>query len=1030
MNKRTSNKSKMKRNNLKIVLSICFVFALKFANAQQATGSFPSMDGGFEGQPAGQIPNTTSSSLPIATWARSSATGKATVRQISNAGGRSGSNFVSINDTSTTTSTNLLTPSMPTGAIVGGNSYVIQFYYRATDLTTLPNTNINVGLSNASGTAVTQTLWTPNATSNNAVWLKSVNIVTAANAATVGNGFGVFRVSSSATNNGKAIDVDDWIVYPGNTVDITPPSNPGIATISGATGTTLNVTWLAAASVDSGGYLVVRYTADPTSQPDPNINGVYSIGNTIGNGIVAYTGTATSFTDKLLSSNTQYWYRVYTVDKAFNYSISVLTNGFTNNIVTLSNYYIDATNGNDANDGSSPATAWQTISKVNATTFVGGDSVLFKCGEVWTGSTLAPKGSGTSNKRIVISKYGTGNLPRIDADGNGQHNENGVYLFNQEYITISNLEITNNYAATKTDTAIRKGVYILATNKGTVSGITLRNLVIHDVLGTYDFSNESGGIYCNITGTSTITKFDSLLIEECKVYNVDKIGISNQSVWDGRDINGDYGSTPWRPSTNYIIRNCEVDSSGGNGIIIRDSKSPLAEYNYLYKCGIRYSGNALFTFGCDDALVQYNEVANTVYNAGDVDASALDGDYRCKRSVFQYNYTHDNDGGAYVVVCQPGGVPVRFDDSTVIRYNISQNDGHRNGGVNNEGQIISITGQTTNTFIYNNTIYSSNDYNYVVLQRPWGGSGPVCPNSTYYFNNIFYLNKSTASFTFGNSTNTAFDYNLFYQPLGGSHPIDPHSISTNPNFVNPGSGTSGLNSLAGYKLQNNSPCINSATNITAAPTKDFFGTHVPTNGATDIGASEFNGTVPVTLTMFNGENIGSANKLVWNTYTEINSAFFEVQHSSNGNNFETIANVYSQANNGNSSIPFNYQFIDNNPFEKNTYYRLKQVDKNGKFTYSKVISIKSHNKNLELIDVYPNPIVNKNFTVSLSNLQKGNYNLTIANAIGEAVSSKLIAIQNSNEVNTIAIENNFITGIYFIKITGNNTNLVKQIIIK
>ena len=299
-----------------------------------------------------------------------------------------------------------------------------------------------------------------------------------------------------------------------------------------------------------------------------------------------------------------------------------------------------------------------------------------------------------------------------------------------------------------------------------------------------------------------------------------------------------------------------------------------------------------------------------------------------------------------------------------------------------------------------------------------------------HFNNIFYLNKSTASFTFGNSTNTAFDYNLFYQPLGGSHPIDPHSISTNPNFVNPGSGTSGLNSLAGYKLQNNSPCINSATNITGAPTKDFFGTHVPTNGATDIGASEFNGTVPVTLTMFNGENIGSANKLVWNTYTEINSAFFEVQHSSNGNNFETIANVYSQANNGNSSIPFNYQFIDNNPFEKNTYYRLKQVDKNGKFTYSKVISIKSHNKNLELIDVYPNPIVNKNFTVSLSNLQKGNYNLTIANAIGEAVSSKLIAIQNSNEVNTIAIENNFITGIYFIKITGNNTNLVKQIIIK
>jgi hypothetical protein len=1019
----------MKKNISKIVLTICLTFVFKITIAQQATGSFITMDGGFEGQPAGQLPNTSSSSLPTATWARSSATGKATVRQINNTGGRSGNNFVSINDTSTTTSTNLLTPNMPTGAIVGGNSYIIQFYYRATDLTTLPNTNINVGLSNASGTGVTQTLWTPNPTTNNAVWLKSVNVVTASTASTAGSGFGVFRVSSGASNNGKAIDVDDWVVYSGNTVDVVPPSNPGNASIVGASGSTLNVTWSAASSVDSGGYLVIRYTADPTTQPDPNVNGVYSIGNSISNGVVAYTGTATSFTDKLLNSNTQYWYRVYTVDKAFNYSNYVVTNGSTNGAVVLSNFYIDATNGNDSNDGSSPATAWKTVSKVNATTFVGGDSVLFKSGEVWTGTTLAPKGSGTSNKRIVISKYGTGSLPRIDADGNGLHNENGVYLFNQEYITISDLEITNNYAATKTDTVVRKGVYVLATNKGTVSCITLRNLVIHDVLGTYDFSNESGGIYCNITGTSTITKFDSLLIEGCKVYNVDKIGISNQSVWDGRDINGDYGSTPWRPSTNYVIRNCEVDSSGGNGMIIRDAKAPLVEYNYLYKCGKRYSGNALFTFGCDDALVQYNESAFTVYNAGDVDASGFDGDYRCKRTIFQYNYSHDNDGGFAVVVCNPGGTPARFDDSTVFRYNISQNDGHFNGGNNNEGQIISVTGQTTNTFIYNNTIYSSNDYNYVVLQRPWGGSGSVYPTNTFYYNNIFYLNKSSANFSFGNSVNTVFDYNLFYQPLGGNHPIDPHSITTNPNLVNPGSGNKGLNTLTGYKLQGTSPCINTGKLIVGAPFKDFFGNAVPTV-TTDIGASEFTGTVPITLTMFKAENINTTNRLTWNTFTEINNAYFEIQKSNDGLVFEAIAAVNSQSMNGNSTTPLNYQFIDKKPFEKITYYRLKQVDKNGKFSYSNIISVKSTNKNIGSINVYPNPIVGKEINVNLSSLQKGNYNLTITNAIGQIVSSKQIAIQNSNETNKIVIANNFTAGCYFIKITGNNSDLLQQIIIK
>lgn len=1021
----------MKKNSLKIVLSVCLVFVLKMTNAQQATGLFVTMDGGLEGQTVGQLPNTTSSSLPTSNWTRSSATGSVTIRAISSGTARTGNNFVSINNTSTTGSTNLLSPFATSGAIVGGASYIIQFYYRATDLTTLPNANVTVGVSNASGTAVTNTAYTPNATTNNAVWLKSVNVVTASNGAVPSNGFSNFRIASNATTNGKGMDIDDWVVYAGNNVDNAAPSDPGAVTINNPTGSTLDVNWVASPDIDSGGYLVVRYAFDPNALPqlNPNTNGIYAVGNALGAGVVAFTGTATSFTDNLLNVSTQYWYRVFTVDKAFNYSNYSQSTGNTNTSVAVVRYFIDATNGNDLNNGKSETTAWKSIAKVNATTFVAGDSILFKCGEVWTGTTLAPKGSGSSSKRIVVSKYGNGALPKINADGNGLHNENGVYLYNQEYITISDLEITNNYAATMSDTAVRKGVYVLATNKGVVSGITLKNLVIHDVLGTYDFTNESGGIFCNITGTTTITRFDSLLIEGCKVYNVDKIGISNQSTWDGRDFTGDYGATPWRPSTNYIIRNCEVDSSGGNGMIIRDAKSPLVEYNYLLKCGRRYSGNGLFTFNCDDALIQYNESAFTYYNPGDVDASGFDGDYRCKRTVFQYNYSHDNDGGFAVVVCNPGGTPGRFDDSTVFRYNISQNDGHFNGGINNEGQIISITGQTTNTFIYNNTIYTSNDFNYAIIHRAWGGSGSVYPVNTYYYNNIFYFNKANPKFAFGASTNTVFDYNLFYKPLGGSNPTDPHVITTNPNFVNPGSGTKGLNTLTGYKLQSTSPCINAGSTVVGAPNKDFFGSAIPI-GNTDIGASEFTGTVPVTLTMFKAENIGTAIKLTWNTFTEINNAYFEIQKSNDGNIFEAIATVNSQSINGNSSTPLNYQFIDKKPFEKITYYRLKQIDINGNFFYSNIVSVKTTNKNIGSINVYPNPITGKEISVSIADLQKGNYDLTITNAVGQVVLSKLVTIQNSNETNKIVIANNFTAGSYFIKITGNNTDLVKQIIIK
>ena len=75
-------------------------------------------------------------------------------------------------------------------------------------------------------------------------------------------------------------------------------------------------------------------------------------------------------------------------------------------------YYVDATGGNDSNDGLSTGTAWKTIAKVNGQTFAAGDSVLFKRGGVWQES-LAPPSSGTSGNPISFDAYGTGDAPTI-----------------------------------------------------------------------------------------------------------------------------------------------------------------------------------------------------------------------------------------------------------------------------------------------------------------------------------------------------------------------------------------------------------------------------------------------------------------------------------------------------------------------------------------------------------------------------------------------------------------------------------------
>ena len=490
------------------------------------------------------------------------------------------------------------------------------------------------------------------------------------------------------------------------------------------------------------------------------------------------------------------------------------------------NYYVDPIIGSDSNTGTNPATAWKTLTKVNSKTFQPGDSLLFICGGIWTGQ-LYPKGSGNSSKPITIGKYGNGNLPIIIGNGTSA-NQNIVYLYNQQYWKITNLEITSNPASPPT--LLLRGVYIQAHNSGTIRNIQLLNLNIHDVKGNID-DKDCGGIFVEVTGTSTPTKFDSLIIDGCTVKDCDRTGISNASSWATRSLTN---NTNWTPSTNVIVRNNWIENSGGNGMIIRVASKPLIERNVFKHCGQTVSGNAVFTFNCDDALVQYNESYLTVFNVGDADASGFDSDYRCKRSIFQYNYSHDNDDGFIVVTCWGGAD--RFNDSTIVRYNISQNDG---GAGSTTGGIVYLSGTPTNTLIYNNVIYSgpSNSLKRVVFHNSWNGY----PDYTSYYNNIFTILKapSSTAYNLSSSTNNLFDYNLYYGQHPSSEPNDAHKLTSDPKFVNPGSGSVGIGTVDGYKLQPNSPAINSGFQLPNYSIKDFWGNPVPNEGGNiDRGAHE------------------------------------------------------------------------------------------------------------------------------------------------------------------------------------------------
>ena len=111
--------------------------------------------------------------------------------------------------------------------------------------------------------------------------------------------------------------------------------------------------------------------------------------------------------------------------------------------------------------------------------------------------------------------------------------------------------------------------------------------------------------------------------------------------------------------------------------------------------------------------------------------------------------------------------------------------------------------------------------------------------------------------------------------------------------------------------------------------------------------------LPVELTAFYGQHLNNANQLFWTTSSEVDNKHFEILASKNGINFESVGRVNGA---GTTLEKKSYQYRDKFPFNTLTYYKLQQVDFDGKTTYSDVIAVKNDSlKDARIISFYPNP---------------------------------------------------------------------------
>jgi len=179
-----------------------------------------------------------------------------------------------------------------------------------------------------------------------------------------------------------------------------------------------------------------------------------------------------------------------------------------------------------------------------------------------------------------------------------------------------------------------------------------------------------------------------------------------------------------------------------------------------------------------------------------------------------------------------------------------------------------------------------------------------------------------------------------------------------------------------------------------------------------------NGTLPVELVNFSAKVNEDQVKLSWSTVSEQNSLKFEIERSSDGKTFAPIAELQAK---GNSTVRSNYSYSDAQPFTGNNYYRLKQVDKDGKFVYSEV-QLVNFDLRIHPITVYPNPATT---FLNISGLSSKSYTYHFISLDGRKVEDGIL------QDGKINLTNASLNGMYILQVyDAGKLVLSKQLVIQ
>jgi hypothetical protein len=182
--------------------------------------------------------------------------------------------------------------------------------------------------------------------------------------------------------------------------------------------------------------------------------------------------------------------------------------------------------------------------------------------------------------------------------------------------------------------------------------------------------------------------------------------------------------------------------------------------------------------------------------------------------------------------------------------------------------------------------------------------------------------------------------------------------------------------------------------------------------------------LPIELLSFNAIQKEDIVYLTWATATEINNDYFAVERSGDGINFKEIEKIDGA---GISSNVLFYSTTDKFPLTGISYYRLKQTDYNGNFTYSNIVSVDFDSNSDLKFDIVPNPnMENIMSSIVLSTIPDKEITIIITDLQGV----NLFETKKKVDSNKIEIPNSFSKGIYFVKVISSDFTETKRMIIK